>query len=62
MNLVDDTMRIVVRRVIGEGTFNYKYTWQINSDIIGTFIGCLARARVELWAMIRLYCNIFDPV
>lgn len=44
---IDDMTRIAVSQAIGEGSFNYDYTWWTNSDIIGTFIGCLARERVE---------------
>ena len=59
---IDDMTRIMISRAINEGFFNYDYTWKTRSDIIGTFIDCLAKARVEHWAMIRLSCNIFDLV
>ena len=47
LKLVDDMMRIVVIQAIGEGTFNYNYTWKTKTNIIGMFINCLARARVD---------------
>ena len=43
LNLVDNTRRVALNRALGEGTFNYDYTWRTNSSIIGTFIECLAR-------------------
>ena len=46
---------------LGEGIFNYEYSWRTNSDIIGLWLGCLARAGVEKWDIIRLTHNIFDP-
>ena len=54
--------RIAVSRVIGEGIFNYEFSWRTNSEIIGAFIGFLARAKVEKWAMIKLCFNVFDIV
>ena len=54
--------RIVVCHTIGEGTFDYDFTWHTNNDIIGAFIGWFARARIDKWAMIHLCCNIFYPV
>ena len=56
-----DMSRIAVSRVIGEGVFDYKYTWRNNSDIIGSFIGCMVIAKVNFDAIIDLHCNIFDP-
>lgn len=58
---MDDMSRMVVSRAIGVGVFDYKFTWRTNSDIIGSFIGCMVRARVEHGAIIRLCCDIFDP-
>ena len=60
LNPVDGMTRIVVSRAIGEGFFNYEFTWRMNSDIIGLFIGCMAKTRINKWAMIRLCLNIFD--
>ena len=54
--------RITVFHAIGEGTFDYKFTWHTNSDIIGAFIGCLDRAKIDKWAMIQFCYNIFNPV
>ena len=54
LNQVDDMSRIVVSHVIGEGLFNYEFSWRTNSDIIGAFIGCLAKAKVEKWDMFRI--------
>ena len=34
----------------------------MNNDIIGTFIGCVAKTRINKWAMIRLCLNIFDSI
>ena len=47
LNPVDDMTRIVVNCVLGEGVFNYDFSWRTNSDIVGSFIGCLAKAKVE---------------
>ena len=41
--------------------FSYQYSWRTNSDIVGLWVGCLARARVEKWDIIRITHNIFDP-
>ena len=54
-------MRISLSRAIGEGVFDYKFMWRMNNDITGSFIRCMARARVEPGAIICLYCNTFDP-
>ena len=62
LNQVDDMTRIVVSHIIGEGLFNYDFSWRANRAIIGAFIGCLARARVEKWDMFRLCLNVFNPV
>ena len=51
---VDGMTRIVVSRAIGEGFFKYEFTWRTNSDIIGTFIECMARARIDKWDTLRL--------
>ena len=53
--------RVAVSRVFGEGVFKYEFSWHTNNDILGSWIGCLARARVEKWDIIRLNYNIFDP-
>ena len=39
LKLVDDMMRIVVSRALGEGFFKYNFTWRTNSDIIGYSLG-----------------------
>lgn len=57
---VDNMTRITASRAIGEGYFDYEYTWRTNSDIIGIFIGCMAKAGVSKWAMVRLYLNLFN--
>ena len=44
LNQVDDMTKLAMSRALGEGMFNYDFTWRTNSDIIGAFIGCLARA------------------
>ena len=62
LKLVDNMTRNVVFHAIRECTFDYEFTWCTNNDIIGAFIGCLARARIDKWAMIYLCCNIFYPV
>ena len=31
----------------------------MNNNIIGTFIRCMAKTRINKWAMVRLYLNIF---
>ena len=53
--------QIVVSRALSEGVFNYEYSWRKNSDILGKWVGCLARARVEKWDIVRLSYNLFDP-
>jgi hypothetical protein len=62
LNLVDNMTRVVVSRAIGEGIFNYDFTWRTNSSIIGAFIGCLAKAELDKWEMSRLYSNLFNSV
>ncbi len=54
--------RIVVSYALGEGILNYAFSWRTTSDIIGAFVGCLAKARVDKWAMVRLCQNVFDLV
>ena len=54
--------RLAISRAIGEGVFNYEFSWRTNSDIIGAFIGCLARAKIEKWDILKLCSNIFNPV
>ena len=58
---VDDMTRISISRALREGVFDYQYTWRTNSDIIGSFIGCLARAKVEAGDIIRLCHDLFVP-
>ena len=60
LNPVDVMTRIAVSRAIGEGFFSYDFTWRMNSDIIGSFISCMARTRINKWVMIKLCLNIFD--
>jgi hypothetical protein len=31
-------------------------------DIVGSFIGCLAKAKAEKWAIVRLCYNVFNPM
>ena len=50
-----------ISRVMGECVFNYDYSWCTNSDILEIWIGCLARAKVEKWDIIRLCYNLFYP-
>ena len=61
LNPLDDMSRIVVGRVIGEWIFNYMYTWRTNNNIIGSFIGWLARAKVDHDQIIQLCCDLFQP-
>ena len=53
--------QIVVSRELGEGFFNYKYSWRTNSDIMGQWVGYLAREGVEKWDIVRLSYNLFTP-
>ena len=62
LNPMDDMTRIVVSHFLGEGMFNYDFSWRTNSDIIGSFIGCLSRANIEKWDMIKLCYNVFNPI
>ena len=62
LNLVDDMTRIVVNYVLGEDVFNYDFFWRTNNNIVDSFIGCLARAKVEKWAIIKLCYNVFNPI
>ena len=61
LNPMDDMTRIFVNYVLGEGVFNYDFSWRTNNKIVGSFIGCLARAKVEKWAIIKLGYNVFNP-
>ena len=54
--------RVALNRALGEGFFNYDYTWRTNSSIIGSFIGCLARTDSSRWEMIKFCSNLFSPV
>ena len=58
---IDDMSGVAVSYVLGEGIFNYEYSWRTNNDIIELWVGCLARDGVEKWDIIRLTHNIFDP-
>lgn len=58
---IDDMSHVAVSRALGEGVFSYQYSWRTNNDIIGLWVGCLARARVEKWDIIRIIHNICDP-
>ena len=62
MRLVDGMTCIIVSRAIGEGVFKYDFTWRTINDIIGIFIGCMTRAKINKWDMIRLCLNIFDSI
>ena len=59
--LVDDMTRFAMNKALGEGIFEYRYTWRTNSDIIGAFIGCLIRANIPADHIIRLCCDLFVP-
>ena len=54
--------RLAMSRALSEGMFNYDFTWRKNSDIIGAFIRCLARARIGKWEMLNyaLICFIWS--
>ena len=47
LRLIDDMSRVAVSRVFGEGVFKYEFSWHTNNDILGSWIGCLGRDRVE---------------
>ena len=51
---IDDMSRIAVNRALGEGIFNYDYSWRTNSDIIGLWVGCLDWAGIEKWILLGL--------
>ena len=44
---INDMRQIAVSRALGEGVFNYEYSRRTKSDIIGLWVGCLAREGVE---------------
>ena len=44
---VDDMTRFAMNKALGEGIFEYHFTWRTNSDIIGAFIGCMIRANIQ---------------
>lgn len=46
LNPVDNMTRVALNRALGEGMFNYNFTWRKNNNIIGAFIKCLARAKI----------------
>ena len=58
---IDEMTRIAISQALGEGVFDYQYTWQTNSNIIGSFIGCLFRAKGEPDNIIRLCHDLFVP-
>ena len=58
---LDNMTRFAINRALGEELFDYQYTWRTNSDIIGSLIGCLVRARVEADDIVRLYRDLFVP-
>lgn len=62
LNLVDDMTRFALCRALGEGNFDYAFSWRTNSDVIGAFIGCLAKAKINNWDMFRLCSNLFSSV
>ena len=62
LNQVDDMTHLAISQALGEGMFDYDFTWRTNSDIIGAFIGCLARDRIGKWKMFKLCSNLFDPI
>ena len=62
LNLVDDMTRIVVNGVLGEGVFNYYFSWRNNNDIVDSFIRCLARGKLDKWVIIKLFYNVINPI
>ena len=62
LNQVDDMTRLAINRALGEGIFDYEFTWRTNSNIIGAFIKCLARAKIGKWEMFKLCSNLFNPI
>lgn len=58
--LVDNMTQIAINQALREGIFDYHYTWRTNRDIIGSFIRCLAKAKVEA-RDIRLCRDLFVP-
>ena len=58
---IDDMSHVAVSQDLGEGVFSYQYSWRTNNVIIGLWVGCLARAGVAKWDIIRITHNIFDP-
>ena len=59
---INDMSQIAMSRTLGEGVFNYEYLWRTNRDIIGQWVGFLARVGVEKWDIVRLSYNLFDPI
>ena len=59
--LVNDMSHFAINKALGEGVFDYEYIWRINSNIIKTFIGYLARAKVLADDIIRLCRDLFVP-
>lgn len=57
--LVDDMIRFAMKKSLGEGIFDYQFTWRTNSDIIGSFIGCLVRANIQADHIVRLCRDLF---
>lgn len=58
---IDDMSREAVSQDFGEGFFSYQYSWRTNIDIVGLWVGCLARAGVAKQDIVRITHNIFDP-
>ena len=58
---MDDMTRFAMNKAMGEGVFDYRFTWRTNSDIIGVFIGCLFRANVQPDHIICLCHDLFIP-
>ena len=56
---VDDMTQFVMNKALGEGVFEYRFTWRTNSDIIGVFIGCLVRANIQADHIIRLCRDLY---
>jgi hypothetical protein len=56
---MNDMTRFAMNKALGEGVFDYRYTWRTNSDIIGVFIGCLVKANVHPDHIVRLCRDLF---
>ena len=58
---MDDMTRFAMYKALGEGIFDYRFTWRTNSDIIGVFIGCLIRANIQTDLIVQLCRDLFIP-